>query len=190
MQELGAGEWKSRKKSWIKILKGYTHMRWRKNMEGFTELPSGCVGCTFPSHTNIQLFFFALTQFFPHLLSLFLFSELFIWTLQMWQSWPLRKGRQASAYPTLAESDVPPSLPHRAETATTHAAQNLLISLSLHLRHRDMRDKMQGSGWGGLLHRGCRYLKEQGGLLQRHIELSQSSWRLMRRDTNIFHTPI
>lgn len=164
-------------------------------MEGFTELPSGCVACTFPSHTNIQhFFFFLLSQFFPHLLSLFLFSELFIWSLQMWQRWPLRRGRQASAYPTLAESDVPPSLPHRAETATTHAAQNLLISLSLHLRHRDMRDKMQGSGWecvcAGCCCTVCRYLKEQGGLLQRHIELSQSSWRLMRRDTNIFHTPI
>lgn len=105
----------------------------------------------------------------------------------------LRWGRQVSAYPTLAESDVPPSLPHRAETATTHAAQNLLISLSLHLRHRDMRDKMQGLGWGwgvGLLHRGGCYLKEQGGLLQRHIELSQWSGRLTHRDTNIFHTPI
>lgn len=33
-------------------------------MEGFTELPSGCVACTFPSHTNIQhYFFFALTVF-------------------------------------------------------------------------------------------------------------------------------
>lgn len=55
----------------------------------------------------------------------------------------------ASAYPALAESDVPPSLPHRAETATTHAAQNLLISFTLHLRHRDMRDKNARGGGGG-----------------------------------------
>lgn len=57
---------------------------------------------------------------------------------------------QAGAYPTLAESDVPPSLPHRAETAAAHAAQNLLISISLHLSDmRDMREKLRVVRLGG-----------------------------------------
>lgn len=48
---------------------------------------------------------------------------------------------EGSTYPTLAQSDVPPPLPHRAETTAAHAAQNLLISISLHLRDRDMRQR-------------------------------------------------
>lgn len=56
-------------------------------------------------------------------------------------------GSRSGAYPALAESDVPPSLPHGAETAAAHAAQNLLISVSLHLSDmRDMREKRYG-GW-------------------------------------------
>lgn len=50
---------------------------------------------------------------------------------QEWQA-----GSEVSAYPTLAESDVPPSLPHRAETATTHAAQHLLVAIAFHLTAR------------------------------------------------------
>lgn len=40
---------------------------------------------------------------------------------------------ESGPYPALAESDVPPSLPHRAEAAAAHAAQNLLVAVSLHL---------------------------------------------------------
>lgn len=43
---------------------------------------------------------------------------------------------ESGSYPTLAESDVPPPLPHRAEAAAAHAAQNLLVSISLHLSQR------------------------------------------------------
>lgn len=50
-------------------------------------------------------------------------------------------GSKVSAYPTLAESDVPPSLPHRAETTAAHAAQNFLVPISLHLREIE---EMQG----------------------------------------------
>lgn len=55
-------------------------------------------------------------------------------------------GSEVSAYPTLAESDVPPSLPHRAETAATHAAQNFLVPISLHLREIE---ETQGVREGG-----------------------------------------
>lgn len=139
---------KQEKKVELKFKKDTRTRGGAKTWRVLQSFPQGVLLVLFLSILISSIFFFFCSHsFFPHLLSLFLFSELFIWSLQMWQRWPLRRGRRASAYPTLAESDVPPSLPHRAETATTHAAQNLLISLSLHLRHRDMRDKMQGSGW-------------------------------------------
>lgn len=54
--------------------------------------------------------------------------------LSLWKA-TASGGSEVVAYPTFAESDVPPSLPHRAETAATHAAQHLLVSISLHLRN-------------------------------------------------------
>lgn len=50
--------------------------------------------------------------------------------------WILKRARvqaESGPYPALAESDVPPSLPHRAEAAAAHATQNLLVAVSLHL---------------------------------------------------------
>lgn len=47
-------------------------------------------------------------------------------------------GSEVSAYPALAESDIPPSLPHRAEAAATHAAQDLLVSIPFHLGGEEM----------------------------------------------------
>lgn len=51
-----------------------------------------------------------------------------------------------STYPTLAESDVPPSLPHGAEAAAAHAAQDLLVAVSLHLRGRGKKNIQSKKG--------------------------------------------
>lgn len=94
--------------------------------------------------------------------------------LRQWQflcPGDVRLVSEVGAYPTLAESDVPPPLPHRAETTATHAAQSLLIAVSLHLSHRDMTGKCM---------RVCVcaraedvVISKSGPVFFRHIELSQ-----------------
>lgn len=132
----------------------------------------------------------------------------YVWgpqSLVCWYTCPLKRGKTqrgqgpsgVSAYPALAESDVPPSLPHRAETTAAHATENLLVPVSLHLETRDMREKWAEGG----LRRGCCYPKNAARFTSethwiitlerepdisryKHISHPNIAWNVATRSTN------
>lgn len=93
-------------------------------------------------------------------------------------------GSEVSAYPALAESDIPPSLPHRAEAAATHAAQDLLVSIPFHLGGEEMHVLLSRNAAHLASQRHWAVIVEPEISRYKHISHPSVAWNVATRSSN------